>query len=325
MKNQTKRILLAGYILVGQITLSAAVNPDNTADTKQKYDWDNYPVPVKTEGNVKWELQSQSDDFNYEAPAENKSKEFFSKWTDFYHNHWTGPAPTFWCKDHVWVSEGLLRIKATRPEDAPKKRVVSAGFDKELPVTYTGCITSTKRVKYPVFVEARVKIAKSVMASDVWMLSPDDTQEIDILEAYGSDRSENGPGYFPKCLHLSHHVFIRNPFKDYQPTGPQTWYQKNGTIWNEDFHNIGVYWKSPFHLEYYVDGELVRTVNTKDIIDPHNYTNGTGLEKELDIIINMEDQSWRAARGLTPTDEELKNEEHNTFLVDWIRVYKPIK
>jgi agarase len=30
------------------------------------------------------------------------------------------------------------------------------------------------------------------MASDVWMLSPDDTQEIDIIEAYGGDRDGGG-------------------------------------------------------------------------------------------------------------------------------------
>ena len=75
-----------------------------------------------------------------------------------------------------------------------------------------------------------------------------------------------------------------------------------------------------FTLEYYVDGELVRTISGKDIIDPNNYTGGTGLVKDMDIIINMEDQSWRAVKGLSPTDEELKNVEDHTFLVDWIRV-----
>lgn len=49
------------------------------------------------------------------------------------------------------------------------------------------------------------------MASDVWMLSPDDTQEIDIIEAYGGDR--DGGGYGADRLHLSHHIFIRQPFK----------------------------------------------------------------------------------------------------------------
>ena len=136
------------------------------------------------------------------------------------------------------------------------------------------------------------------MASDVWMLSPDDTQEIDIIEAYGGDR--DGGGYGADRLHLSHHIFIRQPFKDYQPKDLGSWYKDDkGTLWRDDFHRVGVFWKDPFTLEYYVDGELVRTVSGKDIIDPNNYTGGTGLVKDMDIIINMEDQSWRAVKGLS--------------------------
>ena len=36
----------------------------------------------------------------------------------------------------------------------------------------------------------------------------------------------------------------------------------------------------------------------------------------MDIIINMEDQSWRAISGLSPTNEELNNKDNNTFLVE---------
>jgi len=239
------------------------------------------------------------------------------------HNHWTGPAPTIWQRDHVSVSDGYLKIRASRPEDVPMKKVVSGPNTKELPGTYTGCITSKTRVKYPVYVEAYAKLSNSTMASDVWMLSPDDTQEIDIIEAYGGDR--DGGGYGADRLHLSHHIFIRQPFKDYQPKDLGSWYKDDkGTLWRDDFHRVGVFWKDPFTLEYYVDGELVRTVSGKDIIDPNNYTGGTGLVKDMDIIINMEDQSWRAVKGLSPTDEELKNVEDHTFLVDWIRVYTPV-
>lgn len=83
--------------------------------------------------------------------------------------------------------------------------------------------------------------------------------------------------------------------------------------------------KDPFNLEYYVDGKMVRRVSGKNIIDPNDFTNGTGLSKEMDIIINMEDQSWRAISGLSPTNEELNNKDNNTFLVDWIRIYKPVE
>ncbi|MEL6654019.1 MAG: T9SS type A sorting domain-containing protein, partial [Bacteroidota bacterium] len=121
---------------------------------------------------------------------------------------------------------------------------------------------------------------------------------------------------------------------DWQPSDEGSFYNDGSTIWNQNYHRIGVYWRDPWHLEYYVDGQLVRTRSGKDQIDPVYFTNATdpgnaamdtrtGLSKPMDIIINAEDQTWRAAQGLTPTDAELANEQNNTFKVDWIRVYKP--
>ncbi|MFI3285421.1 MAG: beta-agarase [Rikenellaceae bacterium] len=300
------------------------VTPDPEEPQELEYEWDLYAIPIEAPAGQAWVLQDQSDEFNYEAPADTKSDEFFAKWTDFYHNSWTGPTPTIWQRDHVSVTGGVLRIIASRPSDVEWVTVSSGGESTSMPGTYTGCITSTKPVSYPAYIEAYAQLSNSTMASDVWMLSADDTQEIDIIEAYGGDRDEaNGKTYYgADRLHLSHHVFIRDPFQDYQPTDAGSWYADGkGTLWRDDFHRIGVYWRDPFYLAYYVDGDLVRVVSGENIIDPYGYTDGTGLVKELDIIINMEDQSWRAIGGLSPTDEELLNEENCTFKVDWIRVY----
>lgn len=295
------------------------------------FDWQDIPVPVESEAGVVWQLQGLSDDFNYEAKADNKGEDFLKKWDDFYHNHWKGPGLTEWRRDRSYVTDGQLHMWATRIPGSDKINM--------------GCITSKKRVIYPVYIEARAKIMNSTLASNVWLLSPDDTQEIDIVEAYGADYSESAQkdhSYFSKKIHISHHVFIRDPFQDYQPKDAGSWYS-NGTIWNRDYHRFGVYWKNPWHLEYYIDGQLVRTVSGKDMIDPLFHTNATdpgnpsvdtrtGLSKEMDIIINTEDQTWRStpASGLrsetyTPTDNELGNIENNTFKVDWIRIYKPVK
>lgn len=270
-------------------------------------DWTNVPIPVNAGAGKVWQLQTQSDDFNYTAPADNKGTEFFSKWTDFYHNAWTGPSPTVWRNDHSYVEGGLLKIKASRPSGTT--------------TTNTGCITSKQRVIYPAYIEASVKITNSVLASDVWMLSADDTQEIDICEAYGSDRWTN-EWFSSKRIHLSHHVFIRSPFQDWQPNDEGSFYTNGSTVWRNDYHRIGVYWKDPWNLEYYVDGVKVRTRSGVSQIDPNNFTGGTGLSKEMDIIINTEDQTWRANQGLTPTEAELAVIDNNTFKVDWIRVYK---
>lgn len=75
----------------------------------KSYEWDIYPVPADAGDGMVWKLHPQSDDFNYVADEKDKGKEFYAKWTDFYHNHWTGPAPTIWQRDHVSVSDGYLK------------------------------------------------------------------------------------------------------------------------------------------------------------------------------------------------------------------------
>lgn len=275
-----------------------------SAETK---DWDAHPVPADPgDGNV-WHLQSLSDDFNYVAHPDDKGDPFASRWVDTYHNAWTGPGLTEWRTDHSWVADGNLVIAASR----------KPGTDH----VYAGIVTSKETVVYPIYIEANVKISTMVMATAVWLLSPDDTQEIDVVEAYGSDRA--GQAWFAHRAHISHHVFIREPFQDYQPTDGGSWYARS-TPWRDDFHRFGVYWKDPWHLEYYVDGELVRTVSGAAKIDPNDFTGGTGLNKAMDVIIDTEDQDWRSDNGITPTDAELADDEKRLYYVDWIRFYKPV-
>jgi len=306
-----KNIILLLSICLSQITLAQ--------------DFKEVPIPVAQDKGMAWELHAASDDFNYKSEASPKSEAFLEKWDDFYHNGWKGPGKTVWSRDKSFVEDGKLKIASSRVEE-----------DK----VSTGCITSRERITYPAYVEAYVKTMNSTLASDIWMLSPDDTQEIDILEAYSdiSETREPNNKWFGERIHISHHVFIREPFKDWQPKTPDTWYFQEGTVWQNDYHRYGVYWKNPWHLEYYIDGKLVKTTSGKEAIDPLYHTNSenpgdttkdtrTGISKAMDLIINVEDQTWRSSknRGLTPTDDELKNTEDHTLKVDWIRVYKPVK
>lgn len=270
-------------------------------------DWDNINVPVKLDEGLKWQLLPLSDDFNYESTAEAKHAEFESRWVEGYINEWTGPGYTHWHPSQSTVSNGKLKLTAKRKPGSWS--------------IYLGSITSKESLQYPLFLEIRAKLSNSVLASDFWLLSQDSTQEIDVLEAYGGDREGNE--WFAERLHLSHHVFIREPFQDYQPTSEDTWYY-NGTMWRDDYHRIGVYWRDPWHLEYYVDGKLVKTSIGKNIIDPKDFTKGTGLSKPMRAIINLEDQPWRTEQGLTPTDAELAKVEKMTYLIDWVRFYKPV-
>ncbi|WKB81970.1 beta-agarase [Cellulophaga lytica] len=289
--------------------------PTEEPEEEPEVNWKTIPVPAEAgEGNV-WEFQNMSDSFDYEAEAANKGAEFDAKWTDFYHNQWSGPGLTEWKRDHSLVKDGYLQMVASRVPNSNK--------------IHLGCITSKEQVIYPVYIEAYVKIANTTLASDVWLLSSDDTQEIDIVEAYGASYSELAQAdqtWYAERIHLSHHMFIREPFQDYQPTDAGSWYKDEVcTLWREDFHRVGVYWRDPFHLEYYINGELVRTTSGAEMIDPNNYADGKGLSKPMDIIINAEDQTWRSDKNITPSDAELANKENNTFKVDWIRIFKPVK
>ncbi|WP_096087428.1 carbohydrate-binding protein [Agaribacterium haliotis] len=282
------------------------------------YDWDGLPVPADAGAGQKWELHSLSDDFNYDAPAVGKSTTFNQRWKEGFVNAWTGPGLTEWHPYYSSMSDGKLNIVAGRKEGTNQ--------------VYAGSITSHEALTYPLYVEIRAKISDLVLASDAWLLSADSTQEIDILEAYGSSRP--GQEWFAQRIHLSHHVFVREPFQDYQPSDNDefsyggdkdlTWYADGkGTVWRDDWHTIGVHWIDPWNLEYYIDGELVRITRPEEI-DPRGYTSGTGLNKPMHLIFNTEDQNWRSDAGITPSDAELANPAQNTYYVDWVRIYKPV-
>ena len=259
-------------------------------------------LPVLTEGKT-WTIQPKvSNEFNYEEGK--TSNEFSNNWNDRFFNGWTGPGITRYTPSQSSVVAGELVFKAN---------IVDGTIQ-------TGCVTSKNIVSYPLYMEVRVKLSESVFSSAVWMLSEDSTEEIDNLEAFGAKNND----YFSKRLHLSHHVFIRDPFQDYQPTGPETWYADGkGTIWSEDYHNYGVLWEDPWSLSYYVDGVMVRKTPVAEI-DPKNYTNGAGLTKPMHMIISAAAQSWRETQGIDfLNDTSVTNEEKTIMRVDWIRVYKP--
>ena len=254
-------------------------------------DWKGIPVPAQPERGKVWKIQNNvSDDFNYVFRETNRRSNFGNnKWYNFYHNNWNGPGTTYWQFNHVSVDGSDLVLRASRNPSTSKLGV---------PGINSGCITSNNRVRFPVFVESSVSVADIVLASDVWLLSPDDTQEIDIIECYGGD--EQGNGFFAQFIHLSHHSFVRNPFTDYQPRDLNSWWGKNGVdswgeyAWNNGnrrYTRIGVNWISPFHFEYYIDGEIVRVLFDKAVATrlkngTWSYTYPTMTNGKLDTASN---------------------------------------
>ncbi|OHX64574.1 Ig-like domain-containing protein [Flammeovirga pacifica] len=367
-------------------------------------DWSSIPVPADAGNGKTWELQENvSDDFNYTFDAVNSRSNFGNgKWYNFYHNTWDGPGTTYWKYQNVAVKDGSLVINTSRWDQSNQSNPWNGNspkMGKPNNGVNSGCVTSNAKVQYPVYVESAISVANIDLASCFWLLSPDDTQEIDIIENYG------GVDGFKHLTHISHHSFIRSPFHDYQPRDWNSWWPDSRVntsygwgdwAWNNGdrrYLRLGVYWKTPFHFEYYIDGDLVRVMyhnaiatlmngtweytyynqihpagtqdsygnniggqpvnlsngysavtnyayssefefatlqaasnasNGYNVIDPGEYQNGNGFTKEMDIIINVESQSWLVSYGKTPTDASLANPAKNAMEVDWVRVYKPV-
>ena len=299
----------------------------------QSQDWDGIDVPAAAPDGMQWELQPISDSFDYQSTFGNRPAGFTSRWTDWFINPWSGPSLTQWDREHVWTNGSELGIQAHHDPNSTS--------------ILMGCMSSLETYQYPLFLEARVRLADCTLANNIWMLSSDSTKEIDVMETYPSSRPSSN--WLDQRMHLSHHVFIRQPFQDYQPRDEEgvfgTWYRENGRAdWRDQWVRMGMYWVDPWHLQYYINGQLVRTIKSSehsyldpsgqlvehttsfDAIDKFNYTNGTGLSKPMHIIVNMEQQSWLTNLGTTPSASELDDANgQNTFAVDWIRVYKPVQ
>ncbi|OHX67171.1 Ig-like domain-containing protein [Flammeovirga pacifica] len=302
-----------------------------TLNTYAQNDWDGVPIPADLPDGMIWELDPVSDGFNYESNSSNRGEEFDDRWNELYINGFSGPSATSYHKDHVWTSDGNLVIHAAKDNQN---------------IIYTGCISSKKAFSYPMFMEAKVRQPSCMLAANIWMISQDETEELDMLESYPNVQEDGG--WLDQRIHLSHHTFIRDPFQDYQPRDEHgvkgTWYwEEDRTSWHDDWLRIGVYWVNPNHVEYYINGKWVRTMKSHehsyldekgevqtvytefDALDKFGYTEGTGLSKPQHIIINMEQQDWLTALNVWPTDEDLDDANgRNFYLIDWVRLYNVI-
>ena len=295
-----------------------------TASHVFAYDWNNLPVPAKAGVNKVWVLdEEQSDDFNYKAKKMpflffffNQSP-FAQKWYDNHIRGWDGPGATLFSSKHSYIENGKLVLKAERvPEDKQGEPFTDSGLTTTKKV-YAPFVTAKKTVKWPVYVEARMKTSALVLASNFWLLSDDDRNEIDVTETYGD-------GQDAYQMRTNYHVFDRDPVTN-DMLGDFGHVQKHydsedKTKLTETYHRFGVFWKNPEHIEFYFDGKLVRTLTPETGLRDEK---GYFFDREMRLIFDMEDHTWRAKKGITPSDKELADESINKMFVDWVRIYKP--
>ncbi|MDO6612296.1 RICIN domain-containing protein [Shewanella sp. 1_MG-2023] len=305
MKNRLKPIYKLGLINTSLLLLSTV------SHTVMSADWDSIPLPAEAGNGLVWQLnENYSDSFNYSG----KNATFTSKWNDTYFNAWEGPGLTRWSSNESWVSDGNLIISASRK--APN--LVNAGV-----------ITSKTKVKYPIFLEASIKVSNLELSSNFWLLSESDEREIDILEVYGGARET----WFAQNMSTNFHVFLRNSdnsirsdFNDQTHNTP-VW----GNNWREGFHRFGAYWKSPTDVTFYIDGQETPQGSWDEVVmKDKDYTGAImnkdqyNMDEEMFIILDTEDHSWRSEAGNVATDADLADGSKNKMYVDWIRVYQPV-
>lgn len=253
-----------------------------------------------------WKLDVVSDDFNYVSSVGDRPTTFTNRWNDTYIGTWSGPSITDWQSSHIWTNGSYLAVQGHYSDD--KESII------------LGCMSSKKAFVYPLYIEARVKLSTAFLANDIWMLSTDQTQELDVCEAYPTTNPDWI--WFDRQIHVAHHIFVREPFQNWAPTDDGCRiFKPVGETWRNEFHTVGMYWESPWLLHYYIDGEHVRTT-PQNMIDPNNYSSGTGLNKPEHIIINMEQQDWNSDADRFPTEYDMTDESGNNIMwVDWIRLY----
>ncbi len=263
-----------------------------SSKAQERYKDVSLPAELIRLGN--WKIDKRlSDDFNYKA----KGKKFFKNWKDTYVNDWIGPGLTHFSSKYSIINDGVLELKAGRK--APDK-------------VFCGVISSKKVVRYPAYMEIKMKISGLKLSSNFWFISKDQVLEIDVNETYGNEPQRG------KEMGTNYHIFRREPFKDLAPHNGKHFEADGAPFLKEDYHRFGCYWKDAYHMDFYLDGKLVRQLTIKDPRTP-----SVGFNQGLLMVIDTEDHEWRSEKGITPTDKELSDIDINTMYIDWVRVYKP--
>jgi agarase len=305
-----KFLLLSSFFSMA----GCSYTPINTTNSP---DWQGVPLPNHISSSSNWTLLDQfSDNFNYSG----KSAEFYDKWHDNHIRGWKGPGATYFSAEHSKLVDGRLVLSAESVPERAQGEVVDYGDFNSKKTIYTGFVTAKKTITYPIFVEASMKISSLALASNFWMLSDDDKYEIDVTETYG-DTTHN-----VQQMSTNYHIFKRDPvtneyLEDY---GHKAKHHKTAdkALLNQDFHRFGFYWKSPTHMEFYLDGKFVRELSSNtDLTDP----DGHFFDRPMRLIFDMEDHVWRARKGITPTIKDLGDPTKNRMYVDWIRAYRPVQ
>lgn len=264
-------------------------------------DWNGIPIPATAGAGKQWQIMDYiSDSFNYNGKT---GTAFTSKWKDFYVNAWKGPGLSNFVPANSIVNGSELQVSGSR----------QAG------TTYgvnCGVVTSKAAIGYPCFIEVSMKPGMTSLANNFWLISADQTREIDIVEIYGHT------DWFRRRMPSNYHIFdtTTTPPTDLSGNSQQMFHQTaTATDLTTGFNRYGIHWISATQVDFYLNGVRVRqlTISARG-------KDGQAMIQPMHIVLDTENHEWHTNAGRHPTNAELNNTAINRNRYNWIRAYKTV-
>jgi len=257
----------------------------------------------------RWEkIGNMSDEFN-------GSSLDLTKW-DNQDPQWKGRAPALFSVNAVSVGNGTLQIEAD-DELTQQERNQNPGFTHQ-----GGLVRSLDKATYGYY-ETRMKGNKTCLSSTFWLFNKrnefngcdERTTELDVTEnvgvnAYRDDPSKNWINNLTNSINSNTHSrgVIGNPGcginegqnGDRAPLGEPS---------SANFHVYGVWWKNANELLFYLDGNLVYTINPPADFDLGMY-----------LRMVVESYDWNKPRA--GWDGMNESKANRTTYYDWTRSWR---
>ncbi|MGM8362049.1 T9SS type A sorting domain-containing protein [Flavobacterium sp. ARAG 55.4] len=264
-------------------------------------DWNGIPIPAAAGAGKQWQIMDYiSDSFNYNGKT---GTAFTTKWKDSYVTSWKGPGLTNFVPANSTVNGSELQVIGSR----------QAG------TTYgvnCGVVTSKAAIGYPCFIEVSMKPGMTSLANNFWLISADQTREIDIIEIYGHT------DWFRRRMPSNYHIFdtTTSPPTDLTGNSHQQFHQTaTASDLTTGFNRYGIHWINATRVDFYLNGVRVRELT----VDARG-TDGQAMIQPMHIVLDTENHEWLTNAGTHPTNAQLSNTAINRNRYNWIRAYKTV-
>lgn len=293
--------------LITDRSIALAKWVQNETENSIDKEWDKFDVPVKAGENMRWVLDEKlSDEFNGDLSTESGRAAFKSQWRDTKPDHWSGPGATYFSKENYQLKDGVLTIRVSR---VPKDKQIPSNDKGFTRTTFTSYITSEATLGPGSYSEIMMKGTGTTLSANFWMIDDGNQTEIDVVEIYGDTQ------WFRQRPASAVHFQRRGGNGDVHK---QVHHPKDNIDYADGFHRYGVHWINKEQVEFYYDGQLVRTLNLpQEIVDP----SGKYLDKPVRLIIDLEAHAWRGLDKV-PSDDDLKDSKRNNMQVQWVRTLR---